>query len=25
LILSELERKYGAGGYRQPYFFMSVF
>ena len=25
LILSELERKYGAGGYRQPYFFMPIF
>ena len=25
LILSALQRKYGAGGYRQPYFFMSIF
>lgn len=25
LILSKLQRKYGAGGYRQPYFFMPNF
>lgn len=25
LILSELERKCGADGYRQPYFYMPIF
>lgn len=25
MIISELQRKYGAGGYRQPYFFMLIF
>ena len=25
LILSELQRKYGAGGNRQPYFYMPIF
>ena len=25
MILSKLQRKYGADGYRQPYFFMPIF